>query len=205
MKDLSRNKLNVPTPKEEVKQRPLAGKMVSYIDARYVMDVLDKVVGSEKWVFDWELITLPLKDHPGAIKGKLTITTDEGDKVSKSDVGEYTPNRMSAIKSGVSDALKRCAVQFGVARDLYSDDFLKEPTVQPKKESPVIEKKEIKKEKKIIIQKPPSPPQRDLETPASVAQLRLIEMLAKKKGFNIPNKLTKEKASKLIKDHTGKG
>lgn len=89
--------------------KPLA---LAYIDARNVMDRLDEVVGSENWAFDWDAVVV----ENGAVKvakGKLSLFGG-APKCDIGDSGGIEPN-----KSAVSDALKRCAVHFGVGRYLY--------------------------------------------------------------------------------------
>lgn len=83
-----------------------------YIGARSVMQRLDAVVGPENWSFDFEVIT-----PPGGVgtwvKGRLTVLG-----ITKCDAGEGGDEE-EPLKSAVSDALKRCAVHFGVGRYLY--------------------------------------------------------------------------------------
>lgn len=81
-----------------------------YIDARAVMDRLDAVVGPENWEFAWDAIPA---DGRVVIQGRLTIC-----EITKSDVGEAR-GKDEPWKSGVSDAFKRTAVQFGIGRFLY--------------------------------------------------------------------------------------
>ena len=81
-----------------------------YIDARAVMDRLDAVVGPENWEFTWSAIPA---DGRVVVQGKLTICG-----ITKSDVGE-AKGEDEPWKSGVSDAFKRTAVQFGIGRFLY--------------------------------------------------------------------------------------
>ena len=80
----------------------------AYVDARDVMNRLDRVVGGE-WQFTWDLMP------DGEVRGMLTVCG-----VTRSDVGERgSPPLGDTLKAAVSDALKRCAVHFGVARYLY--------------------------------------------------------------------------------------
>lgn len=80
---------------------------VAYIDARDVMERLDSTVGGD-WEFRWEPVDAD-------VKGRLTIYG-----VSREDVGEQGDGSFGATrKAAVSDALKRCGVQFGIGRYLY--------------------------------------------------------------------------------------
>jgi len=106
--------LNAPFPEDEIEFLPRAmsgGKAlaIAYIEARSVMRRLDQVVGAPHWSFDFE----PLSPDGKRVKGKLTVLG-----VTKCDAGEAS-GEDEALKSAVSDALKRCAVHFGVGRYLY--------------------------------------------------------------------------------------
>jgi len=95
-----------------------------YIDARTAMDELDLKYGADNWDFAWELL------GDWAVKGKLTIR--KGDIViSREDVGypnsektKKDKDKTEWLKDAVSDALKRCAVQFDIGRFLYDAPFL---------------------------------------------------------------------------------
>lgn len=83
--------------------------MVAYVDARTVMDRLDDVC-PDSWSFDVEFL-------PGAApvaRGRLSVLG-----LSRSDVGEAGEGEAATFKAAASDALKRCAVHFGVGRYLY--------------------------------------------------------------------------------------
>ena len=106
-----------PTPPEEVRRRQgPGGKMLDYVDARYVMGKLDEL-GPTNWQSRHEM-------GPG---GKVTchigilVERDEltgtAEWVWKSDGAGETD--IEAEKGSFSDALKRAAVSWGVARDLY--------------------------------------------------------------------------------------
>lgn len=84
--------------------RPLA-----FIDARAVFDRLDEVVGPGNWSTDLERVA------PGNYICRMTVLG-----VTRADVGMAGASESEAEKSGVSDAIKRVAVQFGVGRYLYA-------------------------------------------------------------------------------------
>ena len=99
---------------EEIEFLPRAhsnGKALglAYIDARTVMNRLDAVVGAGNWSFDFDVVSPDGK----MVKGKLTVLG-----VTKHDAGEGSAED-EVLKSAVSDALKRCAVHFGIGRYLY--------------------------------------------------------------------------------------
>ncbi len=84
---------------------------VPFINARTVMRRLDSAAGPGSWEFDWEPIASP--DNRVAVKGRLNVLG-----LTRCDVGEASREE-EPLKSAVSDALKRCAVHFGVGRSLY--------------------------------------------------------------------------------------
>lgn len=129
--DLKR--LNVETPRDEVKKRPIFGKdkkkigELDYVDARYVYDLLDEVCGAAQW-------QMKHREVQGGVVGSIGILCDngseEGQWVWKEDVG--TPSTIEEVKGAYSDAAKRAAVLWGIARDLY-DTRAGGQRVQPSK------------------------------------------------------------------------
>ena len=111
-------KLCAPFPIEAHKWRVGAtsrdktkGVALCYIDARDVQDRLDEAVGPENW--QSEFVETP----SGRILCRLSIRI--GDEwVSKMDGAGDTS--IEGEKGGISDALKRAAVQWGVGRYLYT-------------------------------------------------------------------------------------
>jgi hypothetical protein len=106
--------LGAAFPDDEIEFLPRAqsgGKALGlpYIDARSVMRRLDAVVGPGNWSFDFDLLSPEGK----MVKGRLTVLG-----VTKCDAGEAAAED-EVLKSAVSDALKRCAVHFGIGRYLY--------------------------------------------------------------------------------------
>jgi hypothetical protein len=97
----------------EIKFKPTAIKdgnalALAYVDARTILDRLDEAVGIENWNDDYEVVS------PNKVICKLTIFG-----ITKSDAGESHDTDKEPLKSAVSDALKRAAVKFGIARYLY--------------------------------------------------------------------------------------
>jgi hypothetical protein len=87
-------------------------KAFAYITNRAIQDRLDAVVGPENWRNEyrpWEIGT------PGVLCG-LSLKID-GEWVTKWDGAEQTD--MEAMKGGLSGAMKRAAVQWGIGRYLY--------------------------------------------------------------------------------------
>lgn len=106
--------LGAAFPEDEVEFLPRGSyngkaRALAYIDARSVMRRLDAVVGPGNWHFDFDTLSPDGK----LVKGKLTVLG-----VTKCDAGEGSTED-EPLKSAVSDALKRCAVHFGIGRYLY--------------------------------------------------------------------------------------
>ena len=119
MSDISKQ-LREPFPRDDIEwrvqtagvgknKRPYA-KVLAYITARAIQDRLDEVVGLENWTDEYA---------PGPMGGvlcKLSLCID-GKWITKQDVSDNTARE--AVKGGVSGALKRAAVKFGIGRYLY--------------------------------------------------------------------------------------
>jgi hypothetical protein len=108
--------LAAPFDQSEVKVRSTSGRQLHYITARTVMNRLDNVVGPENW---WDRFVA----GENSVLCELTIRMSDGSLLTKCDAGGYAGMADSGDddKSGYSDAFKRAAVKFGVARYLYRD------------------------------------------------------------------------------------
>lgn len=93
--------------KDKTKAQALA-----YIDARDVMDRLDAVCGPANWQSEFT------ETPKGRVLCRIGIRMDGGDWVWKSDGAGNTD--VEGEKGAISDALKRAAVHWGVARYLYA-------------------------------------------------------------------------------------
>ena len=115
--DQIKQALREPTPQDRIKWRvgfknmdKGYAMMLAYIDARYVQDRLDDVVGSENWSVSYNKID-------NSLFCAITVTFPNGEMVTKSDCGTETD--VEAEKGQASDAFKRAGVMFGIGRDLY--------------------------------------------------------------------------------------
>lgn len=108
--------LAAPFVKDEVKIREPNGRRLHYITARTAMNRLDEVLGPENW---WDEYLQGEK----SVLCRLTVRLPDGQVLTKCDAGGYAGMTDSGDddKSGFSDAFKRAAVKFGVARYLYRD------------------------------------------------------------------------------------
>jgi hypothetical protein len=110
-------KLAEPFPEEDIEWRAGAtnrektqAMALPYITARSVMDRLDEVVGPQ----DWKDIYTPGPD--GGVACGLSLRLN-GEWITKWDAAENT--NFEGVKGGISDALKRAAVKWGIGRYLY--------------------------------------------------------------------------------------
>jgi hypothetical protein len=88
--------------------------VVPYITNRCVMQRFDEQFGWAGWNNE-------LKEIDGGFLCTITVSLPDGKSVSKTDGASRTG--IEPVKGGISDAMKRCAVQFGLGRALY--DFPK--------------------------------------------------------------------------------
>ena len=112
--------LTAEFPKDEIKFRvgPITkdrakGKPLAYIDARLVMDRLDDVAGIENWQDKYTCTQDKTICHLSLRVGDEWITKGDG-------AGDTV---VEGAKGGISDALKRAAVKWGIGRYLYHMDF----------------------------------------------------------------------------------
>src|SRR6476661_7920367 len=108
--------LAAPFDQSEVKIRSQQSRQLHYITARTAMNRLDTVLGPENW---WD----EYSPNENSVLCRLTIRLPDGSTLTKADAGGYAGMADSGDddKSGYSDAFKRAAVKFGVARYLYRD------------------------------------------------------------------------------------
>ncbi|GAB3567179.1 hypothetical protein GCM10027578_17540 [Spirosoma luteolum] len=88
--------------------------VVPYITNRCVMQRFDEQFGWAGWQNE-------IKEIEGGFLCTITAILPGGEIVKKTDGASRTA--VEPVKGGISDAMKRCAVQFGLGRGLY--DFPK--------------------------------------------------------------------------------
>lgn len=96
------------TNKDKTMALPLA-----YVDARAVMDRLDKVVGHLYWQDRYEF-------HGERTICYLSLRSEEGWVTKADGAGD---SDIEGAKGGISDAFKRAAVKWGIGRELYEMKF----------------------------------------------------------------------------------
>lgn len=90
------------------------GMMLAYVTNRAIMNRLDEVLGWQNWKQEFREI------HKGIVCS-LSIRMDvDKEWITKEDGADLT--NIEATKGGLSDSMKRAAVQFGIGRYLYEAD-----------------------------------------------------------------------------------
>lgn len=112
--DLS--KLSAFFPKNDIQFRlgaqtkdKLKGQAFAYISARAIQNRLDEVVGPANWKDNYTMI------GANGVLCTLSIKID-GEWIDKHDVSEVDLTQKNGLKGGISDALKRAAVKWGIGR-----------------------------------------------------------------------------------------
>lgn len=147
--DSIRDLLAKPFPPDEIKSYSAAGRNMTYIDARAVMNRLDEVVGPACWWDEYRV----LDDAAKAVECRLTVVFNSEDvpnpdhvsAITKVDVGYPNDARDAGddakepLKAAYSDALKRAAVKFGIGRHLYTDARATRPAPRQSAPRPTVD------------------------------------------------------------------
>ena len=105
-----------PLDPKQIKTRKQGSASLRYISRDAVIYRLNQVCPSE-WEFRAEMISTP--EHGGWVcKGTLTIRGVTREDFGVPDNADY----FDPPKAAASDALKRCASQFGFALELYGEE-----------------------------------------------------------------------------------
>lgn len=127
------NLLWARTPKRFIKTRQgRGGQTLKYVEGHYVKQVLDKLFGHD---WDFEIVSQERYGKHVVVCGKLTgrvydsegkvrtiIKTQYGGAEIKLLKGTSSPvNIGDDFKAAATDALKKCASELGVARDVYAE------------------------------------------------------------------------------------
>jgi len=93
-------------------------RVVPYVSARAIQSRLDDVVGPTNWRNTYEILRNGVDGSVIGILCTLSIKDSTGEWVGKQDGAE--PTDIEPFKGGMSNALKRAAVQWGIGRYLYT-------------------------------------------------------------------------------------
>jgi len=110
--------LSAPFPLDALEWRPqtvTSGRalMLCYVTNRAIMDRLDAAVGCMYWRNEYR----PSPDGGGILCGISVWDDNRSEWVPKWDGAP--PTKVEAVKGGLSSAMKRAAVQWGIGRYLY--------------------------------------------------------------------------------------
>ena len=169
--------------------------VLAYVTNRAIMDRLDEVFG----VGGWKNEFLPTPSMDGVMCG-ISAKID-GEWITKYDGAENT--QVEAVKGGLSSAMKRTGVQFGIGRYLY---HLESNFAQIVDNAPNAKSAKTKSGTWFKWLPPELPP---FALPIQHEQLKLINELLKQKGANKEDMLsyfnlveisnaTKEESTKMI-------
>ena len=113
------NDLRIPFPEEDIEWRvqqqglskglPWA-LVLAYVTNRAIMDRLDEIVGPQNWTNDFT------QSPNGGVLCTLGVRVDDS-WVYKTDGADNT--EVERVKGGLSNAMKRAGVQWGIGRYLY--------------------------------------------------------------------------------------
>lgn len=135
------------TPAEHIYKRPAkGGGQWEFVTGTYIKKVLNYTFG-----FLWSSEVKEVEDKYGQVVAtvRLTIHKPDGsiliwkEDIGKKDImfkkGTQTPlDYGNDKKAAITDGLKRCAAQFGIASDVYGKEEFKEIQLE-KVEQPIIE------------------------------------------------------------------
>ena len=159
------------------------GLMLAYVTNRAIMNRLDDVVGAANWKQTFREI------HKGIICSLSIRFSESGEWITKEDGADLTD--IESTKGGLSDSMKRAAVQFGIGRYLYDS---------------ISEWVELK-DGKYPVRKPTSvklkaTPEKQLSTEEAFTLLTQASTLAElKEAFmSLPGRLQKEAGVVALKD-----
>lgn len=120
--DAYRRGLREPFPPEQIGKLPKAGTMLDFVGHAAVTDRLNQV--APDWTFEIEPVVITGKDgmpHVLAVPGRMTIG---GKTLPECGEVDRASNYGDELKRGISDFIRRGAMRFGVALDLWSREDL---------------------------------------------------------------------------------
>lgn len=131
-----------PTPKKYIYTRPgRGGGTWNYVKASYIQKKLDFVFG---WDWNFQIVDKGREGNVVWVQGRLTVTLPSGRTIIKEQFGRAEVKFKQGttvpldygndLKASASDALKKCASQLGLARDVYNPDEyqeVSEATIDP--------------------------------------------------------------------------
>jgi len=138
------------TPKNHIYTRPAkGGGRWEYVTGIYTKKVLNMVFG---WMWSSTILDIREKHEQICVTVRVTIVTNKGvEIIHKDDIGKkdlsYRRGTKDLLdygndeKAAVTDGIKRCAAQLGIASDVYGKEEFKEIKAEEyiQKEIPISE------------------------------------------------------------------
>ena len=199
------------TPPDQIYERKGKGsKMFKYVRGSYIKDRLNKIFG---WMWDFEVVQHGVEKNLIWVLGKLTVKDMKGHTITKmqfgrSEVKYYRDKTKGTVdfgndlKAATTDALKKCASELGIARDIYSQQETKEIQQVDKNYQPPIEEAKTKEVPNKVegIGASEADKNRILETAKQLKlRGRIDEAIEKTTGLKVNWKgMTKVQASKIL-------
>ena len=163
--------------------------VLAYVTNRAIMDRLDEVFG----VGGWKNEFLPTPSMDGVMCG-ISAKID-GEWVTKYDGAQNTD--IEAVKGGLSSAMKRTAVQFGIGRYLYHLDVAFANIVDMRGGNALSGMVKDKQANKNVYFNYNPPELAPFALPILHSQIKLIETKAKEKSIEVDDILKGYKISNL--------
>lgn len=124
----------VTPPNQIYERKGKGGKMFKYVRGSYIKDRLNKIFG---WMWDFEVTQHGVEKNLIWVLGKLTVKDMKNHTITKmqfgradvkyyKDTSKGTVDFGNDLKAATTDALKKCASELGIARDVYSQQETKE-------------------------------------------------------------------------------
>lgn len=153
------NAMATPTPEDHIGWLEKGGKKFPFVTGGYMRVQLDRIFG-----FDWdfEVIEVHKFETDVVVQGKLTARTRKNNQDHTITKTQFGGSKIKTKKDGVTpldigndfkaaatDALKKCAAEFGIARDVYyAGEFYETELIQEE----IVETKAIEAQTKPLTQ-----------------------------------------------------
>lgn len=138
------------TPEEHIYTRPgKGGKDFQYVTGTYIKKVLNFVFG---WNWDFEVVEHGKEGKQVWVLGKLTVKDSQGHSITKNQFGRADIKMLKAggmvdygndLKAATTDALKKCASEFGIASDIYGKAEFKDVGKEIKEDTQEVPEAEV--------------------------------------------------------------
>lgn len=104
--------LRAPVPESEIKTRVQGGRTLRYTTDKFVFDRLDETVGPQGWQDDYVVVGTSVTCHLKVLGVMKSAVSDTNEKAQFG----------GPFMNGQARALKRAAMKFGIARELWDKE-----------------------------------------------------------------------------------